>query len=120
MSAPTPPCRATRREGPVDVYVNGQRIRVSPAQAIGKGGEADVYALPSGLALKVFKGPGHPDFHQLPEEQAAARCRLDLHQQKLPELLARAGTLPERVVVPQALATERAGQRLLGYTMRHL
>jgi H/ACA ribonucleoprotein complex subunit 3 len=104
----------------MDVYVNGQRLRVSPSQAIGKGGEADVYALPSGQALKVFKGPAHPDLQGLPDEQAAARRRLDLHQQKLPELLTLAGALPERVVAPQALATDRAGGRLLGYTMRHL
>jgi H/ACA ribonucleoprotein complex subunit 3 len=104
----------------VDIYVNGQRIRLSASQAIGKGAEADVYALPSGQALKVFKAPTHPDFHGLPEEQAAARIRLDLHQQKLPELLALARALPERVVAPEGLATDRAGRHILGYTMRHL
>jgi hypothetical protein len=108
------------RDSSVDVYVKGQRVRVSPTQALGKGGEADVYALLAGQALKVFKAPSHPDFRGLPDEQAAARRRLDLHQEKLPELLALAQTLPERVVVPQELATDRGGQRILGYTMRCL
>jgi hypothetical protein len=114
------PAQAAEEGPPVDVYVNRQRIRLSPAQAIGKGGEADVYALPTGRALKVFKAPAHPDFQGLAEEQAAARQRLELHQEKLPALLALARTLPERVVAPEALATDRAGGRILGYTMRHL
>jgi H/ACA ribonucleoprotein complex subunit 3 len=107
-------------ESVVEVYVNGRRIRLSPTDAIGKGGEADVYALPSGLALKVFKSPAHPDFQGLPDEQDAARLRIDMHQKKLPELLTLARTLPARVVAPQALATDRAARRILGYTMRHL
>src|SRR5205085_1168353 len=99
-----------RRMCPVEAYVNGQRIRHTPAQAIGKGGEADVYALPASRVLKVFKAPAHPDFQGLPDEQAAARQRLEMHQEKLPALLALARALPERVVAPQELATDRAGR----------
>jgi len=98
----------------MDVYVDGKRIRLDPARAIGKGGEADVYALDADTAIKLFKGPDHPDFTGMPALQAAATQRLDLHQQKLrhfPTLL------PTHVVRPQKLVTNRDGTRVIGYVM---
>ena len=44
------------------VYVGGARIDVDPASSLGAGGEADVYDIGGGMALKLFKGPRHPDF----------------------------------------------------------
>ncbi|BDM80021.1 hypothetical protein [Acaryochloris marina] len=46
----------------MDVYINQKRVRLRPQQAIGKGGEADVYRLNRTTAVKLFKPPSHPDF----------------------------------------------------------
>lgn len=99
----------------MDVYVNSKRVRVTPAAAIGKGGEADVFDLGDGTVLKLWKAPDHPDFAGMPEEQEAARERLAMHQQKM---RAMPEGLPEGVVAPLELATDRSGKRLVGYTMR--
>jgi H/ACA ribonucleoprotein complex subunit 3 len=98
----------------MEIYINGQRLRVKPAQAIGKGGEADVFDIGQGRALKLFKSPNHPDYQGLPQEQQAAGDRLNLHQQKLRQFPA---NLPQRVIAPEALATDKTGQRILGYRM---
>jgi hypothetical protein len=99
----------------MDVWLEGKKVRVSPAQALGKGGEADVFDLGDGRALKLFKPPEHPDYTGLPAEQAAARARLDEHQRKL---RAFPQGLPGRVVAPQVLALDRQGRTVLGYAMR--
>lgn len=98
----------------MDVYLNGQRLQLDPKTSIGKGGEADVFDLGTGRALKVFKPPDHPDYHGLPAEQAAAKERLELHQDKLRVF---PKTLPPRVVAPEELATDRSGKRIVGYSM---
>src|SRR5918999_1000650 len=100
-----------------EVYLEGKKLRLDPTRALGKGGEADVFDLGDGRALKVFKPPEHPDYQGLPEEQAAARARLDEHQRKLPAF---PKVLPARVVVPQTLATDKRGRTVLGYAMRKL
>ncbi|WP_239651337.1 hypothetical protein [Neosynechococcus sphagnicola] len=89
---------------------------MKPQKAIGKGGEADVYDIGGGKALKVFKSPSHPDYQGSPLEQQAACDRLREHQQKLRQFPAQ---LPDRVVRPEALATDQQGQ-ILGYTMPFL
>jgi hypothetical protein len=101
----------------MDVYLEGKKVRLDPTRALGKGGEADVFDLGDGRALKVFKPPEHPDYQGLPEEQAAAKARLDEHQRKLKAFPT---VLPARVVVPGALAMDRRGSRVLGYAMRKL
>ncbi|WP_174260621.1 hypothetical protein [Myxococcus xanthus] len=101
----------------MDVWLEGKKVRLNPARALGKGGEADVFDLGDGRALKVFKPPEHPDYTGLPAEQAAARVRLDEHQRKLRVFPA---GLPGRVVVPQALATDKKAREVLGYAMRKL
>lgn len=98
----------------MDVYINGKKIRADPRNAIGKGGEADVFQLDGTTALKLFKPPTHPDYQNSPQEQQAARDRLQLHQQKLPQFPAQ---LPSRVIAPQHLATDKFGKTILGYTM---
>jgi hypothetical protein len=99
------------------VYVAGRRKGLKPANAVGKGGEADVYALDDKTVVKVFKGPDHPDLVGLPLEQAAAEQRLEEMQTKL---AAFPTGLPARVVTPQTLATDRSGGRVLGFTMRRV
>jgi H/ACA ribonucleoprotein complex subunit 3 len=98
----------------MDVYLNQKKIRLSPKQAIGKGGEADVFDIGNQTALKLFKPPSHPDYQGLLQEQQAARDRLTLHQQKLRQFPAH---LPSRVVAPIDLAMDKAGKTVLGYTM---
>lgn len=98
----------------INVYINGKKIRAGPQQAIGKGGEADVFQIDAKTALKLFKPPTHPDYQGYPQEQQAARDRLQLQQQKLPQF---PKNLPSRVISPTALATERSGKTILGYTM---
>jgi hypothetical protein len=95
------------------VYLNGKRVTLTPQQAIGKGGEADVYRY-GDSAFKLWKTPQHPDLQGLPEAQAAAQQRLELYQEKLPAF---PPALPARVIAPQAWATDRTGHRILGYTM---
>ena len=97
-----------------DVYVCGKRVKVDPSASIGKGGEADVFNVGRGLALKLFKGPDHPDLTGDPDAAEGARARLDMHQAKLP-LFPR--SLPDRVVSPIELATDKSGARICGYTM---
>jgi tRNA A-37 threonylcarbamoyl transferase component Bud32 len=97
-----------------EVYVNGKRIRLDPAQAVGKGGEADVFKIDAKTVVKVFKQPDHPDVAGNPQEEKAARARLDEHQRKLREFPDLAGM---NVVTPIALATDVSGSRILGYTM---
>jgi len=98
----------------MDVYINGKRIRADPKKAIGKGGEADVFQLDQTTALKLFKLPTHPDYQGLPQEQQTACDRLQSHQQKLLQFPRH---LPSRVIAPSALATDKAGKTILGYTM---
>jgi H/ACA ribonucleoprotein complex subunit 3 len=101
----------------MDVYVNGKKIRADPKRAIGKGGEADVFDIGQGKALKLFKQANHPDYQGLPKEQQTARDRLQLQQQKLPRF---PRNLPDRVIAPEELAKDKASQIILGYTMPFL
>lgn len=97
-----------------EVLLGGRRLRLDPARAIGSGGEADVFDIGSGLALKLYKGPDHPDYRGLPDEQRCARERLATRADKLREFPA---GMPPRVVAPLEVAYERGG-RVAGYSMR--
>lgn len=90
-----------------------ERVKLNPTTIKGEGGEATIYGLPNGMALKIFKEPDHPDFAGNAEAQKAAQLRLDQHQKKLP-LIPR--DLPNCVVIPNALATDTSG-RIFGYRM---
>ncbi len=98
----------------MNLYLNHKRIKVTPKQSVGKGGEADVYDIGEGRALKIFKGADHPDFAGMPEAQRAAAERLAVHQHKLPAF---PRYLPPNVVVPHELATDGKGGRIVGYAM---
>jgi hypothetical protein len=101
----------------VNVYIAGKSVRLDPARAIGKGGEADVYDIGGGRALKLFKQPEHPDLQGDEAAQEAARLRLQEHQTKLREF---PSGLPAQVIRPEELATDGTGRRVLGYAMRLL
>jgi len=96
------------------VVLGGRAVGVDPAAAIGKGGEADVYALADGRALKLFKTPEHPDFANQPALQDAARIRLLEMQSKLHRFPA---AVPPRVVAPQEIALDPKTQQVVGYAM---
>ncbi len=100
----------------MEVYINGRRIPIDPRHSIGKGGEADIFDIGGGRALKVFKRADHPDYQGLPLEQKAAEARIAEHQRKLPAF---PRTLPPRVVQPLDLAQD-AKKRIAGYTMHFL
>ncbi|MBI4676232.1 MAG: hypothetical protein HY748_01480 [Elusimicrobia bacterium] len=97
-----------------EVVLGGRRIKLDSSRAIGTGGEADVYDIGSGVALKVYKGPDHPDYRGLPDEAACARERLESCASKLREF---PRALPPRVVSPLETATDKEG-RVVGYSMR--
>lgn len=98
----------------MDVYLHRKRIALDPSASIGKGGEADVFDLGDGHALKLWKTPDHPDYAGLAAEQDAAGERLEVHQKKLRDF---PRELPPGVIAPMDLATDRSGKRLVGYTM---
>lgn len=102
--------RATKDE----LRVEGRTIRLDAGRLLGEGGEAEVFDIGGGRALKRFKRPDHADFASSPDAQTAARARLAMHQQKLAELMKRA--FPTRVIAPRALAHDAAGS-IAGYTM---
>ncbi|MGK7923403.1 MAG: hypothetical protein AB4080_25730 [Trichodesmium sp.] len=101
----------------MNVYLQGKKLNLSPKKAIGKGGEADIFALNSQEAIKVFKQPSHPDYQGMKLAQEAAKQRLAEHQQKLRQFPQH---LPSHVIAPQKLITDKTGQTILGYTMAFL
>ena len=95
------------------IYLDGQRLRLDPSQAIGKGGEADIYDLGDGRALKLFKTASHPDFAGFPDQAKAAERKIAEHQRKLPAF---PKGLPSHVIAPLALAKDQNAQ-IVGYAM---
>lgn len=103
----------------MNVWLGRDRVDPRKLPLLGVGGEAEVFALPDGRALKLFKGPDHPDLKLFPEQRDAAAARLDLHQDKL---RAFPSGLPDHVVAPEQLATGGGlrRRRVLGYAMRRI
>jgi len=96
------------------ICIEGKTRTIDPRSALGKGGEAEVFDIGSGQALKLYKNPDHPDYKDLPLEQAAAKRRIDAAQDKLMKF---PRGVHARIVEPLQLATDTAG-RVAGYTMR--
>ena len=99
----------------MEIYVKGKLIRNK--KFISKGGEAEVFDIGGGLALKIFKPPDHSDYDLSPLEQKAAGIRIAEHQQKL---LNFPKNLSGRIIAPQDLATDKSGKEIIGYIMRFL
>jgi hypothetical protein len=105
------------------VYVGSRRVDLSPAAQIGTGGEADVYSIGGGEALKVYKSPDHPDIvnapppadpRQLAKEAAE---RIETAQRKLRDFPT---GLPLCVLAPRQLACETPHGTIVGYTMAYV
>jgi len=94
--------------------VFGTKRQEGRCDPIGSGGEAEVFDLGGGIALKRFKPPAHPDYAHSPFEQRAAAARLAEHQRKIPELMRLA--LPDRVAAPIDVVRDANGA-ITGYTM---
>jgi len=56
--------------GPFETFLT-LSMRLDPARALGKGGEAEVFEVAPGRAVKIFKAPDHPDLVGQPAEIAA-------------------------------------------------
>ena len=101
----------------MQVTINGQKFKLSPSNAIGKGGESDVYCLPDGKTVaKIYKPANHPDLVGLPVEQQMAENRIREHQTKLKDFPTH---LPPHVVAPVDLVYD-GRNKILGYTMPFL
>lgn len=99
----------------MEIYVKGKLIK--SVKFIGKGGEAEVFDIGGGAALKIFKPPDHPDYDLSPSEQKAAKIRIAEHQHKLPNF---PKNLPGRIIAPQDLAMDKTGKNIAGYAMQYL
>ncbi len=97
------------------LMIKGKSLTVTAQDSIGKGGEADVYDLHNGLAVKVFKVPTDPDYANDPVAQQGAKARIEEQQRKLPAF----PTLPNQVVAPVELAYNGT-KKIAGYTMEYL
>jgi len=100
----------------MEVFIGGNKTRLTPSMSIGKGGEADIYRV-GDLAVKIFKAPNHPDFNGNSLDMENARLRIEEHQKKLREFPT---NLPGQVVRPIDLVMDRTEKTVLGYTMRML
>jgi len=101
----------------MDAYINKKRLRIKPRQTIGKGGEADVFAIDGQRAVKIFKPPEHPDYAGNPAEQQGAVQRIAEHQKKLPAFPT---TMPAKVIAPLEFVFDKSERQIIGYTMRRL
>lgn len=97
------------------VWIDGARVALSPAALLGQGGEAEVYDLGDGRAVKWWKPADHPDFAGQPAAQAAAARRIAERPGKLRAL---PGSLPAAVVAPCGFALAgRRSTEVVGYVM---
>lgn len=104
----------------MEVYLNGRKISFNHNSPEASGGEAEIFILGNDKALKLFKTPDHPSYTGSSQQdklnREGARQRLVEYQKKLKEFPT---NLPNRVIVPEELATDKTG-RIIGYTMKHL
>ncbi len=101
----------------MNVFLRDKKITLNPSSSIGKGGEADVFNIGGGLAVKIFKPKNHPDLSGNTTEQEAAVKRIEEHQKKLPSLLTKAKSLPQNIVVPIDLVHNNS-KHIVGYSMK--
>jgi H/ACA ribonucleoprotein complex subunit 3 len=84
---------------------------------IGKGGEADIFKLDAATVLKLYKQPADPDYTGNTVAQLGAKARIAEQQRKLPAF---PKNLPSEIVTPTALAYNKTGDQVVGYTMPYV
>jgi hypothetical protein len=95
-------------------YVDGVRRELAPSALLGEGGEAEVYDLGDGRAVKLWKPADHADYQGQPAAQAAAAARFDERPRRLRTLPA----LPAAIVAPIGFALAGArSTKVVGYVM---
>ena len=97
----------------METYINKKKFSLHPTKIIGSGGEADIYKIASGTALKLFKNPDHVDFEASLSDQKSAVDRIAEHQNKLKQLPAVSSPY---VITPNDLSYDKYGM-INGYTM---
>jgi H/ACA ribonucleoprotein complex subunit 3 len=97
------------------IQLGSRTYTPQPTDELGAGGEAVVYDLHDGTALKLYRGPDDPAYQGKPHEQRGARERLAQIEAKLRAF----PQLDSRVVQPLQLAEDPSG-RVVGYTMQAL
>lgn len=98
-------------------FINGKVVNFDPDRELGKGGEGQVWDLGDGRAMKILKGPDHPDYAgadaQSERDRKGAELRLKMMQKKLQ---AYPRHLSDRVVAPMELVSNDSGL-VVGFTM---
>ena len=98
------------------IIINSHDFETRNLKQIGSGGEADIFDIGNGKALKLFKRKDHIDYQGNVFAQKGAEDRLRIHQAKL-TLFPK--NLPQNVVVPNELAYDTKGL-IRGYSMNLL
>lgn len=101
----------------MNAYLNGSLVKLDPSKSKGKGGEADIFQIQTGVVAKIFKTATHPDFAGMPLEQSAATSRIAEHQKKLRDF---PQGLTDKVITPQNLLMDVTGNLICGYTMKFI
>lgn len=96
------------------VVVDGARVEPANLPVLGSGGEAEVYDLGDGRALKLYKRADHPDVAGDPLREAAATARLAEAEARLAEF---PRGLPSAFVAPLGVARATRGRAVVGYVM---
>jgi hypothetical protein len=99
------------------VWLEGRAVALPPLPPLGHGGEADVYDLGDGRALKILKTPDHPEVAGDPALERAAAARLASLGARLAAFPA---AVPAAVARPGAPAIARRGGERVGYAMPRL
>jgi hypothetical protein len=99
----------------VKLWIDGDGPPCDPATlpVLGEGGEATVHEL-GARALKLYKGPKHPDIAGDAAREAAAAARLASAEARLSAFPA---GLPPRVAAPRALVRAARRRAVVGYVM---
>lgn len=104
-----------------EIFINGKPLDYDVNAVLGKGGEGEVFDLRDGRALKLLKGPDHPDYAgsdpQMVRDRQGAEHRLAKMQAKLPAYPKLDQTKGgDRIIAPKEIVTNRKGE-VVGFTM---
>ena len=106
----------------MDYIIGGKKVKFEVTDAIGKGGEADVYNYGK-YAVKIFKDVNHPDIVNPVlggvSPEFAKKCTEEKIKEMQTKLLAFPKNMPSRVIKPVDLVYNDAGI-IVGYVMEKI